>query len=463
MRFRPLRLRCSICLAFFLSTLTLIAIYAALACYGKHSALDRLRSDVLHDILVMTVGDLDVGHHGMIRPASSTRIYGDDPRTPPVPDALHDLPPGISHIRPQFGPAADVWREHYRGHDYVIVREKLCSTKTNELTTLLFWVSGGVLVFMMFVAYFLSGRIVRPVRRLADELTAAGKALHYKPLSVPVSNDEIGRLASVCDSSLKRLHKALERERTFTGDVSHELNSPLAVTETSLELLAMTELTPAQCRHVERALSSVEQMGELLTIFLAFARDVADNDLEATDSVARMTERMKEIWEPKAREKGLDLQFVTRGECLGNYSPVLLGTVYSNLLKNAVLYAKSGRILVTETPTGFEVEDEAGGIAPDIKARLFDRFGEGTGSVSLNREDGHGIGLNLVKRVADRCGWRVHCEDVLREGRVIGTCFVVTLKEHASTLDIRETKHAAQVENVRTPESRNTDEETVRP
>lgn len=372
-------------------------------------------------------------------PPPEGQIFSDDPRFTPVPQRLQSLPVGRSNLPDESDTRKwFVWREHYQGHDYFFVREKhIGSSAVRDMIAILAVVSAALLLLMAVVAVFLSRRIVRPLRKLADELTAASRAPSYQPLKSAVSNDEVGRLAGICDVSLKRLHKALARERRFTGDVSHELNSPLAVTETSLELLSMTPLTPAQRRHVERSLASVEQMGELLTIFLAFARDAVRNDFEATDSVARMMVRMQEMWSPKAREKGLELTFVRRAECPGYFSPVLLGAVFSNLLKNAIDYSTSGRILVTETTDGFEVSDEAGGIPPDVKARLFERYGEGAGSVSLDRRDGHGIGLNLVKRIVGRCGWQIACEDVLREGAVVGTRFVITLKENADTLDVR--------------------------
>lgn len=438
--FRPLRLRTSIFLSFTLSALLLIGVYTALAFYAIDLVFDRMRGAVLHDVLITALEAVDTPDNAKFKILAETAIYSDDARFEPIPEALQAFPEGISNLNdPTDRHKRYVWRERYNNHDYLIIREKLVSRSTiAEMTALLAVVSVASFLLMIAVARFLSGRIVRPLRNLADELTAASRAPSYQPLKSAVSNDEVGRLAGVCDVSLKRLHKALARERRFTGDVSHELNSPLAVTETSLELLSMTPLTPAQRRHVERSLASVEQMGELLTIFLAFARDAVRNDFEATDSVARMMVRMQEMWGPKAREKGLELIFVRRAECPGYFSPVLLGAVFSNLLKNAIDYSTSGRILVTETADGFEVEDEAGGIAPETKARLFKRYGEGAGRVSLNRGDGHGIGLNLVKRIADRCGWHVRCEDVVQGQNVAGTRFVITLRENASTLDMRE-------------------------
>lgn len=93
-----------------------------------------------------------------------------------------------------------------------------------------------------------------------------------------------------------------------------------------------------------------------------------------------------------------------------------------------MLHTRSGAVVVTETATGFRVEDTGGGIAPEKREGLFDDFGKGEGRVNLSRDVGHGIGLHLVRRFADRCGWGCRFEDIpTPEGAVAGTRFVVEL------------------------------------
>ena len=89
-----------------------------------------------------------------------------------------------------------------------------------------------------------------------------------------MTSDEIGMLARICDSALKRLSDALEREKAFTADVSHELRTPLMVIGTSAELLELSQLDERQRRQVERIMNAQESMKNLVELFLQLARKV---------------------------------------------------------------------------------------------------------------------------------------------------------------------------------------------
>lgn len=436
---KPLKLRCRICLAFICMTLVLIGVYLLLALSGINSVIDVVRGHVMSDLLAVLIEDMNHSGYGAAHLSlpQNTQLYGNDPRTMPIPARFADLPDGITNLPQQEDGESYVFAAEEGGYRYVIVRDDCEQSAAKwHLTKVILGVSFVIFLLAAAFSRVVSGLVIRPVKRLADAVMQAGRANRYSPLTLPIRDDEVGRLAQTCDTALRRLHQALERERTFTGDVSHELNSPLAVTESSLELLSMTALDEKQRRYVDRALSSVAQMNEVLTLFLAFARDANASDFEATDSVANMMVRIREIWEPRAQAKRVRLMFDHLGDCRGHFSPVLLGTVFSNLVKNAVAYSPAdSTVRIAETQDGFIVEDEAGGIPPALRAKLFDTFGCGSGSVTLCRNDSHGIGLNLVKRVADRCGWQVECHDRTTPSGRRGTRFHVRLSEKSISMD----------------------------
>lgn len=103
----------------------------------------------------------------------------------------------------------------------------------------------------------------------------------------------------------------------------------------------------------------------------------------------------------------------------GAYSPVLLCVVVTNLVKNAVTYTEHGEVVITETDEGFSVRDTGLGISEEEQKRIYEKFFRGTSSAG---HEGSGVGLSVVKRIADRCGWGVTLESSPR-----GTCFTVTL------------------------------------
>ena len=98
-------------------------------------------------------------------------------------------------------------------------------------------------------------------------------------------------------------------------------------------------------------------MRELMSLFLSFARLSNETTSPEPDSAAGILKTVADTWEPFAAEKGLSLVLRREAECPGAYSPVMLGTVANNLVKNAVAYTESGVVTITETSEGFIVSD----------------------------------------------------------------------------------------------------------
>ena len=83
-------------------------------------------------------------------------------------------------------------------------------------------------------------------------------------------------------------------------------------------------------------------MKDLLEIFLALARQ-SQTENGMTDEVTPVLERALEVWKPEAKKKGFSLALRSEGKVPGAYSPVLLGGVVTNLVKNAVTYTGTRR------------------------------------------------------------------------------------------------------------------------
>ena len=228
----------------------------------------------------------------------------------------------------------------------------------------------------------------------------------------------MGNLAAELSASMHRLFKALKREKAFTGDVSHELRTPLTVIETSVELLKLTELTAAQQRQVDKIERSSKMMHELVEGFLAFAR-LSEN--AGSDRVSDVLQAVGRLWTPEAAKAGRQLVFRQEDCCPGSFSPLLLSTVVSNLVKNALAYSHEGEIKVTETSTGIVVADHGDPIPPAEQKRIFEPFVRGKASADIE-QTGFGLGLSIVWRICMRMGWQVN----LASGPD-GNAFTVTL------------------------------------
>lgn len=357
---------------------------------------DLMKSQIEADIRILEKG-------GRVETSDDMSFFSTREGSQPLPTVFESLPPGFSET--DAGTFYFAWREDRGGETYVLVKDKEAFAKQETAWHVLVYLSGLLAGLTGLIAGgALYRRIMAPVSRLADEVTAAGLSDTYRPLEPLPKRDDVTRLAECCDRTLLRLYSALEREKAFTGDVSHELRTPLTTISGSLELLADSSLTERQRRQVARAQRAVDDMSQLVEDFLQFSRDAADTGLGSPDTAGDMLLRMKEIWLPEAGRKGVTLTFRREAPCRGCFSPVLLATVVNNLIRNALAYTpQGGSVTVTEKTSGLTVEDTAGGIAPEDAAHIFESWYRG----STGKTKGYGLGLSIVARVCRRCKWTI--------------------------------------------------------
>lgn len=352
-------------------------------------------------------------------------LFGEHPWTEPIPEKWKDAPEGFSEVTGDVDePSYYIYKETVNGRAFILVKDQSSYERLEQLTIklgiliiLFLTVSGavwGILVYKMVMA---------PVRKLAREVTQASEAEHYERLRPLPQHDDISILARCCDQALYRLHQALEREQTFSGDVSHEIRNPLNVIQGSLELLSDSDLNDRQRRQVERATKAASDIKILIEDFLTFVRDARNLGASSADTVPAMFKRMQEIWGPEAESRGLSFRVKHTGNCGGVYSMVLLGSVLNNLIRNAVTYTTEGSITLEETDEGICVTDSAGGIDPKEAQAIFEPFYRGRLATPAQGEPGYGLGLSIVLRVCRRCGWKIFHENV--QG---GSRFTVLLK-----------------------------------
>jgi signal transduction histidine kinase len=234
-------------------------------------------------------------------------FFSNHPLFDGFPEKFAASPSGFSEIRGD--PSYFVFREQKNGYDFMLVTDQ---SQFKSMEKRFF---RAVLLFSLIVTGlgFIWGRIfyrmvMNPVSRLAEEVTRASLSPHYVPVKVPPKQDAISVLASCCDTALKKLHSALSRERSYTGDVSHEIRNPLNVIEGSLELLELSDLTDKQRRQVKRAGVAAGFLQLLIEDFLSMARDSSKISASGDDTLSVVFDHMREVWTPEAQKRGLALK-----------------------------------------------------------------------------------------------------------------------------------------------------------
>ncbi|MDD6547017.1 MAG: HAMP domain-containing sensor histidine kinase [Pseudomonadota bacterium] len=333
-----------------------------------------------------------------------------------IPERYLDSPEGFSEHEGK-NHAYFVYKILKGGRTYIIASEQSAFEDTER--EIIRTAAGTAVLLLMLtlgVAWWLSGAVLSPVRRLADSVRRSSAAGHYEPLELIESQDEIGYLSAVCDRSIRHIYELLQRERFFSSDLSHELRTHLTVISTTAELIDAAAQNADEAQAARRILNACSAETRLLRVLLALARgdgieSADDEKITVAEAAARICAEQAEA----ASARGLELRTVTEGEpCQTKENASLIETVMSNLVRNAVRYTKKGGITIALIPDGFEVWDSGEGIAAEDLGKIFKPYWQGQNG----SPEGHGIGLSLVKRICERRHWMLTASSTPGKGSV---------------------------------------------
>lgn len=268
---------------------------------------------------------------------------------------------------------------------------------------------------------------------LLQERIRARRATDLSPISEDLAPAEISPLVTAMNELLGQLAASTETQRRFVSNAAHQLKTPLAGMRTQAEL-ALREKDPEKMdESLKQLVKGAQRATRLVNQLLALTRAEHSGNpglfvlekIELNGFVERQTRQRVE----SAMKAHVDLGFEPFDQpiWMQGHSLMLAELLY-NLIDNALLYTPAGgwatvRVTADETTASIEVEDSGQGIAPQHRERVFDRFYRVWG----NSADGSGLGLSIVKEIADQHHARVELLDPPpRNGIKASTCFRVT-------------------------------------
>lgn len=269
----------------------------------------------------------------------------------------------------------------------------------------------GSLVVIALVAWFVVGRLLRPVRLLRDTARHITESDLSERISVSGS-DDLSDLARTVNAMLDRLQNAFGSQRELLDDVGHELRTPLTIVRGHLELLDPDD--PDDVRATQAlALDELDRMhrlvNDLMTLATAERPDfvrVAPTDIgRLTDDVLDKARGLADRrWQVAARADAtvlVDSQRVTQAwlQLIANAVSVSAPGTWIRIGSEI----RSGRVLLW-------VRDQGPGVAPEEEARIFERFHRGRADRIGRRGDGAGLGLPIVAAIAAAHHGRVTLE-----------------------------------------------------
>jgi signal transduction histidine kinase len=219
--------------------------------------------------------------------------------------------------------------------------------------------------------------------------------------------------------SLEPAERMFAQLQQFTSDASHELRTPLAVVNSELDLALRTGKYEEGIRAAKHELRRGSNIVEGLLRLAAL--DSATLDAQPLD-LSALVEGEAQRFARRFAEQGIELSDRVAPSVTVRGDFHLVVELLANLLDNAIRFTPpGGQVLVSLTPDRLIVSDTGSGIPADELQRVFDRFYQ---SDSNRVEGGQGLGLAIVRRIADVHGWSVRAESPV-EG---GATFTVSLR-----------------------------------
>jgi len=279
-------------------------------------------------------------------------------------------------------------------------------------------------VLVVLIIYLATWLTYRASRKALSPVIALAKVVrrwnpdHPDPASLapdrlPAASDsDVEVLVAALYNFANRLEAFVERERNFTRDASHELRTPLTVMKVAVDVLADEDMSPFAQRSLARIRRSVREMEALIETFLVLAREsdsgLRDEDFLANDVVAAEVARYRELLVGKP----VQLEVVEHARFALHAPPRVFALMIGNLIRNACLYTEQGSVVVEVGAADVCVTDTGSGMGEEDLERAFQPFYRG----SRTGRSGHGIGLAIVRRIADRYHWQVTLESTLGKG-----------------------------------------------
>jgi signal transduction histidine kinase len=298
--------------------------------------------------------------------------------------------------------------------------------RTADLSRLL-TVSWLVLLLTALVStvlgWFLAGRVLRPLQQMTATARKISARNLGERLALSGPDDEFKRLGDTLDALLARLEASFEAQRRFVANASHELRTPLTVDRALLQVaLADPQAGPGQLRAVcEELLASGREQERLLEALLTLAASERGLEYREPVELGALAARVVDA-------SGASTVSTSLAPAPTSGDPALLERLIANLLDNAIRYNdERGVVELTTSGAADEARITVSNTGPVVAASALDRLFEPFQRLGEHRpaqaEGHHGLGLSIVRAIANAHGARVEAQPRDGGGLVVTVSF----------------------------------------
>lgn len=312
--------------------------------------------------------------------------------------------------------------EPYWVKGVVSVTDEMYAIRSAVKTNLIFTII--LIIIAAAGGYFIIGRALSPVTKIRNTAEKISKSSDLSQrIHIGGGKDEIHSLANTFDNMLDKIEQAMEREKQFTSDASHELRTPVAVILSECEY--MTDCAKTYDDVKESAYSvkcQAEKMSKLISELLTISRmdrNTMKTEFEETDISELLNFVCDE--QEEIHSENITMHRDIEEGIVSNADRFLLARLFINLISNAYSYGKDGGNVTVSLYQDKDnitvcVSDDGIGISENDLPKIWERFYQADSSRTANENGSMGLGLSMVKWIAECHGGDVSVQSKSGEG-----------------------------------------------
>lgn len=294
------------------------------------------------------------------------------------------------------------------------VRGVICLT--DELNVLNLTTQYSFLFILMFVilagvgGYFIILKAFVPVNKIRETAKEISESSDLSQrINIGPGGDEIHILANTFDDMLNKLEYSFNKEKQFTSDASHELRTPISVIMSECEYGLECVNDMGEMKDTLNSIhTQANKMSKLVSELLMISR-MDNNRLKTNFETTDLSELLTFICEEQIeiQTKNIALKYEINPNIMANVDTLLITRLFINLISNAYQYSPENTTITVFLKTEgenvvFSAKDEGIGIAEEHLTKIWDRFYQVDSSRAGDRNGSSGLGLSMVKWIADR-------------------------------------------------------------
>lgn len=268
-----------------------------------------------------------------------------------------------------------------------------------NITWIMLLVFAGLFAATLLFNWLISKKLWQPFRASLQKIRNIElqkmKAMHFEETNIK----EFNELNASLNIMAQKIYSDYVNMKEFTENAAHEMQTPLAVAQTKMELLLQdTNLNELQTEAILQASTSLSRLSKLNQSLLLLAK-IENNQYSTTETISLIepTKKYLHLFEEIIKHKNLTIETVYEEDFMVRLHSFLADSLVSNLVGNAIKYNYDrGKIMIHVTSNQYRISNTSH--LPAIHPQdLFRRFG----TTTHKEEPSTGLGLAIVKRIAD--------------------------------------------------------------